>query len=399
MFAPRVISTSARASFFQLPAHLRSQAYQHGLRRSFSISRPLRVETTFVGDSFAAGPLCILTALHSVGLPWYAVIPAAALVVRGAAGYFFADRPAHQAAATHEHLRPIVQALMLANRANDKARKIETKTTKDLDDSAGIRGYLKTLLMYYVVSRRVAISFDTYIFSPVRVIFNFVGLISTTEAIRLKSGASTGLLNFLGSFLDPYLSRTGPASDLKAVADRETVPVSGSVAPLPERAEGILPELQRKGDAVDATLGHEALQAPSEPLKRDILLSFDPSIQVEGLSWCPDLSVHDPTYILPTTLFCLACANIFLRPRESIPKSWAGRLSSLTRPQVLGAAVAFLLFQFRAELPAGIYLYLISSLVIGRGLRIWLNVRHPIAPTVKMCSRPRRKNSTDVEDI
>ena len=133
-----------------------------------------------------------------------------------------------------------------------------------------------------------------------------------------------------------------------------------------------------------------------EPLAApDTMASYlDPTLQTEGLNWCSDLTVADPTGLLPLTLLATMCSTVLY---QSV--AGASKLTNLTFMQRVGLCFAFLFFLVSQQMPAGILLYFIPSLAAGWLQSRYVSWKHPISPAIQPCARPvRMKIRQDAED-
>ncbi|KAF2209102.1 hypothetical protein CERZMDRAFT_100850 [Cercospora zeae-maydis SCOH1-5] len=64
--------------------------------------------------------------------------------------------------------------------------------------------------------------------------------------------------------------------------------------------------------------------------------------------------------------------------------------SNWTQVQKLGVFMAGLMFFLSTSWPAGILLYLIPNLIVGRLHTRWLDLKYPVPPVVEPCKRPMR---------
>ena len=350
MFTTRSFSHQTRAQLLYLPSSVRAQLYQHGLSRSFSVSAPRHAGSLL--DLAITPPMTVLNVLHDAGLPWYAVIPATAVVVRGVFGYYLGTKPAHRRAEIRSNLVPLVSAHVLAE--NKLMFRKRRRLGGEGNDPTSLKAVLSRLWRLHKTGKEFGAPLLTW-----SGWLNFAALIATTEAIRLKTGASNGLLKVL---LLPV--ETVAASFGAGQARREGEIVSSSVES--SDTSSSLP------DAADSPY-------------------FDPSVCVEGLPWCLDLSVADPLQILPFSLLFLTTASIVFRPGRGMTKGALSFFQSFTAGEFWMMAFAFVIVSFGQHLPAGIFLYFVSSNLLAKIQQIWLHVRHPIAPPITPCRLPPRR--------
>ncbi|KAK4541217.1 hypothetical protein LTR36_008133 [Oleoguttula mirabilis] len=396
-------SRAARASLFHLPPPLRVATYHQS--RAFSASAPRNF--TLV-DIAVAGPSALVDSLHNTGLPWYATLPTAAVLVRGVLVYYLSALPARRAARVQANLVPLASARTLhkLNDANAQAR-LQKLPPSLRPLSRMIRGYWFRSLELHKLGKL----FGAPRFHP-RGILNFGMLIAFTEAIRIKCGSREGLLPLVLSPFEWVAMQTMPGQ-------------FPTVAP---------PE--------PSGLGEEQLQAAttvSEDGMTSIDLSqlrvaqpghahsahLDPTLTDEGLFWCLDLTAPDPTFLLPTLLSLTMAANIIFRPTAGKPKASSpaaatpralttseeqiaspearkilqappaqGILSRYIGPmnfgQRIGLCISIVFFFAALKMPAAILLYFIPSMIMGGLQRMWLDRKVPITPPIQPCRRPLR---------
>ncbi|KAK4575261.1 hypothetical protein LTR86_001113 [Recurvomyces mirabilis] len=302
-----------RASLLRLPPPLRIATVQ----RSFSTTRPR--QSTLV-DIVVAPPTYLLNALHSAGLPWYAVLPTSAIIVRGLITYYVATLPNQKATQIQSNLQPIIAAnVILTSNEPDRRRarqEIKSPNLKRLEDT------MFKLSTTFALTRQMSKQFGAS-GRRLRELANFAMLIAMTEAIRMKCGSREGLLSLV---LTPL--------QWAETAIRDSVATTAS-----GRAQGMLtsaemaalnpnPALQRSRDELMAekleqmmtldingnpVYDFSSLPPPAPP---DLVYApyTDLSMQSEGLGWITDLSAPDPTLTLPVLMWLALSLNVILRP-------------------------------------------------------------------------------------
>ena len=246
---------------------------------------------------------------------------------------------------------------------------------------------------------------------------NFGVLIAFSEAIRLKCGTRQGLL---GLILSP-IEWTG----------RKVAP--GAFEKVPDPAEQLAARIEK----IQEAQGGELVDLSEHSLKPTPLSGpdttspyFDPTLQTEGLAWCPDLTLPDPAGALPFVVFAAITTTVLFQPikqntltstlrapgmgsdgdpqfqfpvpRDASPES-AATLSTpqpkllptflrrrLTGTQLLGLIFAYVFGLVAHNLPAAILLYFIPSILVGWVQARWLDVKFPVRPAVQPCKRPLR---------
>jgi inner membrane protein COX18 len=256
-------------------------------------------------------------------------------------------------------------------------------------------------------------------------------LVTVMEAIRVKCGSGEGLLSLL---FKPF---TVVRDGIQAAAARHQDNV----------ALEQMKQVQQQYDISNGvTVGSAATTASPPPTPppapafetdfQSAMVNLDPTLQTEGLSFCPDLTLADPTGILPQCLLAVIVLSAFFSPRalepdirvrsgrahienvvDSLPGSitpnpdaenairaarkpgrghpWplnrvAEHVHALTFPQRITMFVGLYFFFIAQAMPAGMVLYLISSWTVGFVQRVWLDVRYPAVTPILPCSRPVR---------
>jgi inner membrane protein COX18 len=342
---------STSQNFFALPPAHRLSLYEQSLQRSIHPSprRAFSATTSRKSDIYrtiVSVPATLLDAIHSTGLPWFATIPAAAILVRGVLIYYTCTKPAHLNRNKLSHLNPLIAA-----RASSMSRHVGiSRPTKDDGLFVKLRFILAHFLTHRKVLRRVK---DQFALPHTwrTLVPTYLSLIVMAEAIRVRCGASRGLLDALLSPFswwdslklgaqvvawDPYSKEPNPieshlAADVSSgssVATTSTADVSsgsgvattsaaepvdavshvdlsgsGSDTPATEPVE-TSPHADLSGSSVDTSSAAEPVEALSHV---DLSGFADLTLAVEGLPWCPNLTVADPMGILPS-LLCFTIA-------------------------------------------------------------------------------------------
>ncbi|KAK3673834.1 hypothetical protein LTR78_006389 [Recurvomyces mirabilis] len=421
-------SSAMRASLLRLPPPLRTATVQ----RSFSTTRPR--QSTLV-DIVVAPPTYLLNALHSTGLPWYAVLPTSAIIVRGLITYYITTLPNQKATQIQSNLQPIIAAnVILTSNDPDRRRahkEMKSPSLKRLEDS------LFKLGTAFKLTRQLSKQFGAS-GRRLRELANFAMLIAMTEAIRMKCGSREGLLSLL---LTPFQWVETAIRD--SVATTTSGRAQGMLTSAEMAALNPNPAFQRSRDELMAerleqimtldgngnpVYDFSSLPPPAPP---DLVYApyTDLSMQSEGLGWITDLSAPDPTLTLPVLMWLALSLNVILRPtvgdtskaplpRESnvlaptesksekmteaqavlstpkhganARKNFLGIFPPVTNLQRIGLCISMAFGFASMRFPAGILLYMFSSLVVGWLQTRWLAVRYPIRPSIKPCLRPLR---------
>jgi inner membrane protein COX18 len=411
MFASRAAhaSCNARARFLSLPSHLRLSSHSHShqqSKRSFSASPSTKIISPT--DILAAPSLAVLESLHFVGLPWYAVIPTAAILVRGVFGYYTAAVPARR----RQQIRSDMNPVLAANIRLDM--QLNPKGTGTYLGSLDLRpGLFKKIYPNWLALSR-SHELGKKFGAPMVAMSSWVNiftLIATAESMRMLCGAREGLLStlltpvtMLGRHLAPeYFPPGVEGVDAFAEAYANRVEQVRQVRLQSGQEDGGNNGL----DPVDLeALSGNILQSPN-PLHSQVADTaaphFDPSLQTEGLFWCADLTAIDPYAVLPMLTSAAMICNVLLNPQKipsptSLPdgKIWQP-LRFLVQRYSFGqkfiAGLACLVGYGLQNLPAAVVLYIFSSVVTGFAQRRWLDTTMPLRPPMKPCVRRTRVRS------
>lgn len=391
MLPSRAASANARATFLQLPSHLRLLSHQQS-KRSFSASSPRKVNLVEV---VAAPPLAVLHALHGIGIPWWAAIPTAAILIRGVFGYYAASVPARRRQQVRDNLTPLSSVLRGVWHARDMA-----KASKNVDkEFVNIESMVKSIFRTNKIAKAFGAGFIT------RTSFvHFPTLIATTEAVRMTCGAREGLLS---TILTPFnwVARQVAPEHFPNPLDKADELLA---ARLEQVREARLQQAQDPG--VDSGSGTQTVsdnlfqshEPPAPPLIHTDAPYFDPTMQTEGLSWCTDLTIADPTGFLPCLFAGVMIGTILLNPlttpRIIRPRSWTpwpvlylARNYSIM--QMFGTAIAVAFGMVLQHVPAATVLYLTASSVTAFVQRKVLDFNMPLRSPVVPCVRGTRIRS------
>jgi inner membrane protein COX18 len=403
MFASRAAhaTCNARARFLSLPPHLRRLSHQQP-SRYFSSSPSNKVQ---LADVFAGPPLYLLEGLHFVGLPWYAAIPLASVLIRGVVGYYLAAVPARRRQIIRSNLNPLIAARV----RNDMSYSLTGEGTSlaKFIPSPDLRKKVWPTWLLWTVSQQYGKKFGAPMLA-LSSFFNFLSLISTSEAVRMLCGAREGLLTtlltpftWLGRLFAPnYFPPGVSAVDAMANAYADKVEQLRQA-----RLQDVQEDGADKGIDLDALSGN-VLQNP-QPLPSQLVNAdmshFDPSLQTEGLAWCVDLTVADPYSVLPILTCAMMAGNVLLNPRPipaptSLPNGLAWLpvrffMQRYSFGQKFVLAIVCALGAGLREVPAAVNLYLLVSIVTGFVQRRLVNFNMPLRPAIKPCLRRTRVRS------
>jgi hypothetical protein len=227
-----------------------------------------------------------------------------------------------------------------------------------------------------------------------------LSLVVMSEAIRLRCGSSQGLVSIL---LYPF---TRVWTGIK----RTFLDIKDQLSPISPDAPTPSTEIVQSGTA--------ALTPPVEQMESLSIVQspfVDPSLMVEGLRWCPDLSVPDPYQLLPfflTTIMIyqgvVTAMQIPVTRRPDLAglsdaeieaqahqlrfdlKEHATQASKRKRSIFMNSSVAFIFGLIMTEVPAGIVLYLLTSVTTAGVQRLWLQYKYPAGEAITRCKLPMR---------
>jgi inner membrane protein COX18 len=400
-------SCNARARFFSLPSHLRLLSHSHQQsKRSFSASPSTKIISPT--DILAAPSLAVLEGLHYVGLPWYAAIPAAAILVRGVFGYYTVAVPARRRQQIRSDMNPVLAAhVRLDMQLNAKGEGTRLRRL-ELNPALFRKVYPTWLALSH--SHRLGKLFGAPMIAMSSWI-NIFTLIATAESVRMLCGAREGILSalltpvtMLGRFLAPDYFPPG-VEGVDAFAE-------AYANKLEQVHQARLQSIEENGgnnglDLVDLeALSGNILQSP-DPLPSQLVNTagphFDPSLQTEGLFWCADLTAIDPYAVLPMLSSAAMIVNVLLNP-QSIPSPTSLPDGKIWQPlrfvvqrysfgQKFLVGLACVIGYGLQNMPAAVVLYIFSSIVTGFAQRRWLDTAMPLRPPMKPCVRRTRVRS------
>ena len=427
------LSKGLRSTLLALPPHLRAATY-HSIRPfSASASR----ESTLV-DFAVAGPSAILDGIHNLGVPWSVTIPLTAVLVRTTFVYYFSTVPSRRAAAIRNQLLPLVSAKVRLKRNSEEHRAWQTRLrTGEINPMLLMRIHEVFASLRYRISamNQLGKQFGARSYHP-RGLLNFGVLIAFTEVIRLKCGRREGLLSLVLSPFEWIARQYAPDRFPPKAEFERRDPVEALVERLEAARQKTL-AISQQAQVQDPPTGQLAVSSAQEDQEAfaqqqgnthqlDALTGpdatspyFDPILQTEGLSWCVDLTVPDPTFLLPSILGLTMAATFLLRPKVGglkpnsisvdpsrdtnnpdqankpisalpLPPPRTSLLSNLTFGQRFGLSITILFVYAATNMPAAILLYFIPSIAIGWLQNRYLDLKYPIRPAIQPCTRPLR---------
>ncbi|KAI6800240.1 hypothetical protein KC332_g16688 [Hortaea werneckii] len=311
-----------RPSLFHLPPALRVSAFQATTaQRTFtSTSTPTSAPFTLV-DLAVTPPSYLLDLLHtSLGLPWYAVLPATALVVRSSLLYYLSARNDRRKQGLQANLIPVVAARTARQLNSPEAEQRRRRTPPFLRPFlVAVKGYLTRRNEFRTLEKQ----FGIWRFRDrAGWLVNFGFLIAVTEAVRMRCGSREGLLPLV---LHPFEKMREALFGKAPSPSPESAAASGEGSAA--AARGLSEDQLRAAMVTDAdgnvSVDFAQLQQAAQdlpPAPTAYSASFDPSLQLEGLPWCLDLTLPDTSFILPTSLVLIIASGIIFRPGQSLSK-------------------------------------------------------------------------------
>jgi mitochondrial inner membrane protein COX18 len=407
-------SRAQRPLLLSLPPLLRVQAF----RRTQETTR----KASTIAGYIASVPISAIDAIHSFGIPYYAALPLTAVLVRGVVTHFLFARRARKQAQLINQLYPLtaasVNAKMVSPGEVERTRKLirESYNSRWKRIQNDYRLRMRPFVLYY---RYMGQNVRT--FGSRRIpwgLANFGLLITFTEAIRMKCGSHEGLLSLVASPIQGLWRLINAALSSVAPSVNSHGKTAGPALSAFDSEKDTLEKLEAWKKAQQSQPTVQAAQAskpeefeinsllPDQNLEIDTSSTyFDSALQTEGLSWCTDLTIPDPTFVLPITFFAVLMANIVLRPRmmsnlgvfAPTPGDQAKR--GLTRLQRISITFAAVFAYVSIHFPAAMLLYLIPNMAVGSLHGMWTAYRHPVRPAIRPCSmRIRRTPQSGFED-
>lgn len=347
-------------------------------RRAFSASAARRIATesdsvitNYVGVKF-------LDLIHATGLPWYATIPIAALLVRGALSY-----PTFSGAERARQMR--YRRMLPIYTAQAAVYKMGGIPITDL-----------------MKQRRKLLYNDRYLdMVPWNGIANISVLLVMAEAIRSKIGSPSGLVGLLMSPFTWAFNKVAPGwmsqqQDSQG-QDMETPSSHDASAAAPAELSGPSTQVSPQ----DSLEGAGALNSTS----------VDPTLWTEGLWWCPDLTMADPTANLPLLVLVLQFGRTLLtlpvqdreaKAIETALEQDPERRRALARQAIsqdvlrsrashlfMGFTLSYGFYTFVSlHCPTAILLYIFASTAVGIVERIYSKSALTYPRAITPCRRP-----------
>lgn len=381
-----MLQSHARSAVLRLQSSPRIPSLQRPTTRPFSASAP-RKDINFV-EIIAAPPLAVLNGVHAIGLPWYAAIPATALLIRGIFGYYASAVPSRRRSQARLNLQPVLHASQALDMQNGVSRGKE-RWQRMADHMQKVHRYGKP--------------FGGGIASALPLV-NFATLIATSEAIRMKCGARDGLLSLIAVPFESIGRLIAPGA-FRKVEDGADVRAQEIVERLEQvrqvRSQQTGEQLEGGGSAANATPEnmYEAVQPIAPPFVNTEAPHFDPSMKLEGLEFCTDLTAMDYSLILPSMTVGVMVLNVVLQqPPPRVMDAFRPQKSGLgnfiqqhaTPMKGLQLGIISIFGMALSRFPAALCLYFFSSVAIGLVQRIFLDIKMPLRRPIRRCVRPNR---------
>lgn len=404
MLASRAASGNARrTAWLQLPSHLQSLAHQQSSSRFFSASASRKIDAV---EIVATPPLAVLNGLHAIGIPWWAAIPASALLIRGVAGYYLSTVPARRRQQIRNNLQAFIMPWNYIRSTRFQDSKYASGTHEEARQRMNFLSGLNRIWETHVIGRQFGAPLLSWS-SPL----NFAALIATTEAVRMKCGASSGLMSILMTPFN-WIGRKIMPEHFPPVVD----PVEQMAMEMADKLERMrelrLQQAQEQGLVGEAssnvTMEDLSHQPPPPPTVSPEPSSwFDPTLQTEGLAWFTDLTVADPLGYLPTATGLIMMASILLNPLKKpvkvrpsmrpffnrLPAVIAFPMTRYSILQLFGMTISCLFGIVLHHMPAGVVLYFLTSVSTNLVQKRWLDWKMPLRPGILPCGRSTRVRS------
>lgn len=331
-------------------------------------------------------PSSVMTTIHNLGIPWWAALPMSAIAMRTLFVLPFFQMPIRKRQARAALVTPLIQG--------------------------HIRWLMRTLppgthkaarqIAIWRARRSVLSKFDALVTLPRR-LGGMAVLFCNMEALRRMIGYKGTVIEMMVNWL--YKSDAGVQQD-----------PSYSAETVAERGQQVLEELTK----VRIEQGNIPFPVPLPSQW------FDPALKTEGFSFCPDLTVPDPSFYLPAILIASWVAVIAFAPRVArVPKTKLESLQLETSQSSSPSSTAtdtapsdkeitstgpkyelnngqriFLTFVLiiigpaSVNFPAAINIYLISNIWWNWIVQRWLAWKIPVHPPPTACKRPVKMTST-----
>jgi len=335
--------------------------------------------------------------LNTIGLPWWAAIPAAAALIRTAITFPLFEIPVRKAHIRRAQIRPLEEARM------------SLIARKSIQQYPLLEPYRRLIHLAWERKKGVDQYSKAYKTEPSRLqgYGGFAVLLTVSEAIRRMCDTRQGLLGLLLGpfeyFIPDYVREAVGLKSLETIKlDPSLTAGPASAAPQP-----VQPDLAASG------LQETAVASSSTDLSSWV----EPTFQQGGLAWIPDLTLADPTLTLPFLLSGGFIASIYMSALSSpevhppdvpirLTDTYAATLDSVasdsdalkhkslipnfTTGHRIGLTFAVLIFFPAMQMPSALLLYYIANIGVGMFHQRVLSVLYPLRMAPGACKRPIR---------
>ncbi|KAF2759645.1 hypothetical protein EJ05DRAFT_305360 [Pseudovirgaria hyperparasitica] len=339
-------------------------------RRTFHVSRPRQMpEISAAAEMIIVPSHYLLTTLHGFGLPWFAAIPAGALLVRCLFLLISEIPAAKRAQRLHNYILPVGYARqpvvaeetrrqwsrVTRNRALIK-KEVELAVRKD---GELVRKRFGADSWYHELARFVALQTG-----------QLAVFLSMAETVRRLSGAKIGLLGMLANWRSGWKPDAVDGA-VEAVGTTDASQIAASPA-----IDVYFP-LQTLDDCISV---------PAKPSIASTITTsaqphewFDPSMATEGFLWFTNLCTADPSAVVLPGLVCLSMlANIRMSSGLQSIRDTSGPTLGTRILSLLSIAI----FPFIKDFPAAVlYYWFCSQFFLGTSrllVRWWIPKSNPV---------------------
>ncbi|KAL2355552.1 hypothetical protein BJ546DRAFT_635000 [Cryomyces antarcticus] len=409
-FPPLGLRT-ARQCLLRLPPDVRTSLYRPSLR-SFHATPTHRIDAADMIDGAVAVPHFLLDHLHFLGLPWAAVLPLAALIVRSAIVFPLITLPARRTQQRRIDLVPLDQAWTNAIMRRSGVSR-DSERFKEAKRMLG--------------ERRRSMYWD-YNATTVRLMMPLLQLpifLLVAESIRRMAGRGAGALGLVAGWLSPRTAGSPPSAIQPSAAESTaTAELSSSTDTLHRGVfEGWSPTTESMtesgssaADGVLLAAGSHASatqSSPASPILPDANSSTsvaqpdpssldhyaaawrEPTLATEGMLWFPDLTLPDPTLTLSFMVSGVTFYHIYSNTGGGVRPGAGGVAELGAGPKALRRlllTVALFIGPATLQVPSAIMLYWFSSMTLAtvqtKLLDHYMPFRMPIRGYEKRISRP-----------
>ncbi|GAB7344866.1 hypothetical protein MBLNU457_3310t1 [Dothideomycetes sp. NU457] len=351
-----------------------------------------------------------MTTLHSIGLPWWGVLPVSAFLVRTFIVLPFFQIPRRRDIAKMMLLQPLLEARM----------SLWTRLTLKNYAHAGWWAFRYELFKQRIWYGRYLADYWKIKHRIIKRFGGFIVLALMSEALRRLCGVREGLVSLffkpwghLLSTLDQYHTDA-----MKAIFRKLDELLGGKLSETEEFRKWLE---EQKEKAEDKTEEESAMERRMK--------WFEPSLETEGPFFCRDLTKRDETMVLPTLFVGSYFASILFAPRADASKpkhtpSWnqkspdelillgedekkskdkksegeKGLFEGLTNLQRIFLTFSVFLTLPALQMPSALLMYFISSIGIGALQTRMLARAIPIRFAPGACRRPVRRDPPTQRD-